>query len=244
MHIEHAIGTSALCPDRRTRVLVDGFVDFAERYAALVSSAGVPVSAYTVDAALAFASLPTLQMVKTLDRLQSVLRTTETVLHGGGSLRDDHTYLWAMIQRLGLRPQSDLFDRLGSEDVIEIYDVAEQTQVYRNLRYFEACSYTLDDLMCRPWFELFTRDHSVTAHVAEIVEQAIKADPPRLVPFNTGVHTIEEIDSPERLHCVIENRFLAPLFDRRGRATAVVAVARLYSVVSTAKPGPKKPGGV
>jgi hypothetical protein len=140
-----------------------------------------------------------------------------------------------MLKRLGLRPQSDLFGRLHSEDVIEIYDVAQQTQVYRNLRYFEACSYTLDDLMSRPWFELFYRDPQVSAHVAEIVNEAISAEPPRLVPFATGVHTIQEIDSPDRLHCRIENRFLAPLFDRYGRASAIVAVASLYSVTTAAE---------
>jgi hypothetical protein len=59
-----------------------------------------------------------------------------------------------MFQKLGVHPPSELMSEMRSGEVIEIHN-GEFLQVYRNLRFFELCSYTLDDLLAAHFGSFF-----------------------------------------------------------------------------------------
>lgn len=201
-------------------------------FAALVGGHGLDVKAYAGERPAYFAGLePTVQN-KVLSRFRQYVDVCQELAATGVSLHDDRQLLWCMIKKLGLRPSSELFSTLAHGDVVEIYDCAEMVQLYRNLRFYDVCSYSLDDVLSRPWFELYRRDEAVMQKVQDAAGRAIASRSTSIVHYAAGVHEMEEIDSVSMNRNLVENRFLAPLVDAGGQAQAVVNVIRPISLMS------------
>lgn len=203
-------------------------------FALMGQGAGLKITPFRGDGYLYFSDMPEHLQDALMAGFGSYVGVCREVLSEGGSLRDDQILLWRMFQKLKVHPPSDLMSQIGDGNVIEIYN-GEFVQVFRNFNFFELCSYTLDDLLCRPFFQLFKREEWVTQKLMEVGFLFFSNQISGVYPWNTGEHTILEIDSDERLLSVIENRIAAPLFNAAGQVEAVVNVIRCKSSTSTKK---------
>lgn len=59
--------------------------------------------------------------------------------------------------RMGILPSEDLSETIRNEKYIQIYN-RDQLQIFRSLACYERCSFTLEQLTTRPWFDLWERD--------------------------------------------------------------------------------------
>lgn len=149
----------------------------------------------------------------------------EDCVREGKSLSDDRWMLWRFLGRQRLRSADDLFDKISSGDVIEVYD-ERALQIFRNLAFFEVSSYSLEDLLHYPMYELFERDPACTRALLREVEDTLKgvrATSRSEVPR----HPVREIFSYERLRAVADQKYLSPLRDSSGDVRALVATVRL-----------------
>lgn len=65
--------------------------------------------------------------------------------------------VWRMLQRGGLTPTQDVLGKIEDDDVVEIYDLKNQ-QIFRNIKFFEYCSFSLEDLFVGDWVGLTKRE--------------------------------------------------------------------------------------
>jgi hypothetical protein len=207
------------------------FKVMTSQFAQMAAAEGLPVVAYR-QAPVHFPALAAAARRQVLHTFGRYVEVAHEVRGEGWALVDDRRFLWGMIKKLGLRPDAELFDKLEDDDFIEILDTRDGIQIYRNLRYFSVCSYTLDDLLCRPWYELFYRDPKVVERIMGTVEAVLTARRAGIFHYNAGVHVLDEISSESRYRCTLENRFLTPLFDHRRTVAAAVNVTRLVSCVA------------
>jgi hypothetical protein len=214
----------------RTNRLVYAYCEMLERFAALAKREGDEIVAFRPGKTLHFAALDAALQRTVLERFRHYVSVCEAQAGEGLSLREERQLFWRAIQRFGLRPPSDLFSHLEDGDVFEIYEVPEFVQTFRSYAFYRFCSYSLDDLLCRPWWELYMRDQAVSDRLLAVAQSALASRPPAIVHYDMGTHELDEIDSEDRLHCVIESRFVAPLMDRHGRVAALANVARAVSI--------------
>lgn len=208
------------------------FFDAAERLVALMERVGIRVRAFAGTGPRWFSVLEESAKKRHADDLARYVAVCEEVAGGGISLRDDQQMLWKMLQKLGVRPPADLLDWLGEGDVVEVYDAQDWVQIYRNWRFFELCSYTLDDLAGRPWQELYEREPGIHERVAEFAEKACSQKTRTVIPCDVPVHTQVEVDTEAKIRATIQNKAMAPLFDRKGGVAAFVSITSVIEVSS------------
>lgn len=219
---------------------VRDFKDVLDRFCRIGRSAAMPVVGYDGDHPRRFAALPETQRVRTLENFRRYTEVTEAMVVAGESPVQAQQFLWRMFQRLGVRPVSTLMDHLEADDVIEIYN-ADFVQVFRSFSFFHICSYTLDDLLCRPFWELFRRDQELFGRMVETTKLALAGDIDGVHYWNVEIHSVDEIESPARYHAEVRYKLLSPLYDESGNVPAFVNVFTPLSCVSTAVP-PVGPG--
>ncbi len=66
---------------------------------------------------------------------------------------------------------NDFFEKIGEEDFIELYN-AQNIQIYRSVKFFNLCSYSLLDLSVNSWDELYEKPVGVMAPLIEQIEQS------------------------------------------------------------------------
>jgi PAS domain-containing protein len=126
-----------------------------------------------------------------------------------------------MIQRLGLTPANDLFDKLEDGDVVEIYD-RDENQIYRNLQFFRVSSYTFEDLMHYRLHELFGRP---LWDMLKLLRELRSARSPKFRGTMTSClaeYEVREKLSQRRYRARIKHKYFSPLLDQNGDSVALV----------------------
>lgn len=209
------------------KALLDAFCEMARRESA-------DLLPYEGAGPTYFTSLSEAQQVQVLNNFRFYFEVCSETLAQGATLRDDKVFVWRMFQKMKVHPPSELMSSIQEGEVIEIYN-ADFIQVFRNLCFFEICSYSLDELLCRPFWELIHRDEKITGL---IVEQASKL----LTGFN-GVfqfevpeHVITEIASRAKNRVTVQQRLGATLWNPQGSPIALIALLKVKEITSGGLP--------
>lgn len=160
-----------------------------------------------------------------LERLRLFNNVCSAVLASRGDLNNPRVMLWHALQVLELTFPSDLFNYVSDEKIVEIYD-RENIQIFRNLRFFDFTSYTLEDLFCRPWVDLFSRlECGQIGRITEAIEKIYKKETPSITPMtHIGRNHIIETCSPFRLNVDAVIDFVAPVFNKSHQAIGYIAI--------------------
>lgn len=81
--------------------------------------------------------------------------------------------MWRILNQNKFRFSYDLFEELPKDAIVEIYD-RNHIQLFRSFQFLKICSYTLEDIYCRPWYELYEHDPEVIQKSMVIYRQAIE----------------------------------------------------------------------
>jgi hypothetical protein len=188
----------------------ENFRELSIEIAALGKQAGVTITPYLDPSLPYFTALPEDQKSDILHQLRVYRNICNQVVASGHALTNALKVLWSSIDQLNLRPPSDLFGRLDKDDVFEIND--GHFQIFRSFSYYQYCSYTLEDLYCRPWPKLWERDGALTDEILDIIDRTIKTK--QTVWANTKTHLVRECASNECYNLNYKLQFMAPLYDQ------------------------------
>lgn len=181
-----------------------------------------------------FCKLPDDMQIGVVERFRSYVEVCREVHGQGQSLRDDKTFLWRMLQKLRLHPPSNLMDQVRESEIIEVHTL-EFVQIYRNLRFFEICGYTIDDILSRPFWELLQRDQGITSLLIDLASTTLSGSVHGVLDLpQVPEHTVLELDSAARHLLVVRQRLMAPLRDAQGKTQALATFITCISCVSTA----------
>jgi hypothetical protein len=139
------------------------------------------------------------------------------------SLRDGRKLLWKILPQLNLRPRSDLFEQINDDQVVEIYR-PDFTQIFRNLRFLELCSYPVADLYTVPWTDLFERSDDITDAIMDSIKSCLATG--RTIYSGVPDHLLYERSSPDQQVVKIQQGLFSPLLDPNGRPAAFVGTLK------------------
>ncbi|MEZ4744054.1 MAG: hypothetical protein R3B45_16670 [Bdellovibrionota bacterium] len=209
--------------------LVREYLKLLSTFCSLMKDTEIKAVPYREEAPLNFLNLDRKQQEKTIKDFRRYTKNCLAVINNGYSIVDDKQMLWSMMKELSVRPPSTLLQKLEDNIVIEIYDTAAWTQVFRNYRFYSLCSYTLDELLCKPWWELYLRNEEVTEKIFETAKKTCQLKKPEILYYNVGPHSQSEISGP--IHVVIENKFTAPLFNKHGYVEYMLNAIKVHKVM-------------
>lgn len=209
------------------------FQTLLDQFAALLFAEGILVTAYTGSKPRHFMALDTSHQQQTLENFRRYVEVCQEVVAQGIGLRDDKMLAWRMFQKMKVHPPSDLMQEIRQGEVIEIYN-SDFVQTFRNMRFFEICSYPLDELLCRPFWELVYREESITQMIVHQASRLLSGTVSGLFQFDIPEHSIFEIESPGRNVMVVKQRIGAPLLGSDGAPAALIAFLHVSACVRMA----------
>lgn len=203
--------------------LQEEFKKQAIQLSAILASEGIKVSPF-------FAGLPYFRKLTVQDQhevIRSIRLYTDLCveqIEEGYKLRDSTSFTWRAIRKFGLLPVSDLFNYISDEDIIEIYN-NENRQMFRNLRYYDYCSYTLEELYSVEWWHLFSRENEITEQLLKEVTQVLSGEIKGVLHSSTAKHLVKELNSLDRLSNFYKAKLLSPLYVNKRIDAFIVTIA-------------------
>ncbi|MDB5036697.1 MAG: hypothetical protein JWQ35_225 [Bacteriovoracaceae bacterium] len=141
-------------------------------------------------------------------------------------MNESRKLTWACLSHLNLRPCHDVFDKIKEDEVIEIYN-RDHIQIFRNLRFFELCSYSVYDILVFDWPTLYYRNAKILEKVFEQTQKSFNSGSSTKSYENIPIHELTERFSDEKRSFSIEMGVHSPLFrtDREGGAPDAVLLS-------------------
>jgi hypothetical protein len=133
-----------------------------------------------------------------------------------------HFYLRAALKKFGWKIDQAALELIGENDTIEIYGTDFSLKI-ANMRFLQVCSYTLEDVLSREFFELFERDSKITQHLLGHWPKMSEGK----LSYSTDLgpdHLVSEAFSMRRKQFWVESKVLAAVKDLNGNV-----VGPLYS---------------
>jgi hypothetical protein len=191
-----------------------------ERGAELLNQAGLSVAPY------ADPSLPNLRSRKdpslTLLAFAAYVGAMEDTVRAGKSLRDSKQLIWRFAKRMGYRPEADIFDRFTDDDIVEFYTPDNQ-QLFRNLRFFDFCSMSLEEIAHCQWNKVSKRRGAITLQMLGLaLKLKVGAIRETLDVQYLGTCRVEELLGEKRAFN-LRMKYLSPLWEGN-RVVAVLTV--------------------
>lgn len=167
------------------------FLDLAERLASLYKNLGLSVRATRNGEPVEFrrAKLPTRR--RAIAYLAFNIELIEEIAAAGGSISDSRVYLWRALKKLQLTPPADVLNLIDDEDIVEIYYL-DEFQIFRNLKFIEITSFTVDEMLCRPWYRNVSRGALPQMRMAAIVLKGTMGMIRETVSWNIPAHKVKE----------------------------------------------------
>ena len=202
------------------------FREFADEISALGAKAGVRITPYREESVPHFARQSEDKQLNIVNELATYVRICHATLSAGGKLDDSTVFTWNALKEFKLRPPSDLFNYIAEDNVIEIH-TKEGIQIFRNFRFYECCSYSLEELACFPWNVLYRRNESAFMALMGAVQRMMSGAVRETIPLEgLGRHLIEEAHSPYKYKIDAEMNYGAPLFDEDNVPVATIVIER------------------
>lgn len=180
-----------------------------------------------------FSALPFDQKILALARLETMLDLCRETLARKQTLGSSTALLETFFDRYSLNSVDGLFENIQEDDSAEVYDTNHQL-IFANLSAFRLVSFTLEDVYCRPWTELLTRDtRGVHESLMKVGTEIIEGK--RTALTSTAFipdHVSREINSPENRSVIVFPNFFAPLY-QQGTIAGYVCVNKLFPHTET-----------
>lgn len=119
--------------------------------------------------------------------------------------------VWRFLSYLKLTATDDLYAKLSNDDFIEIYNT-DGVQIYRSFNFFSVCSYTIEEIICVPWFQLYQRKTEITKSYLELMGQLSTPEYQKsCIKVHLPQHDLIEIFSSKQYTVTIEPNFVTAL---------------------------------
>jgi hypothetical protein len=197
------------------------YTQYLETLAGLLNNLGYKIKAYNDSALPSFSRHSDSQKAEIVRGLRAYCEALQDVCKFDDNI-DMGQFVWRFLLRLGIAPSEDLFTTLENEKFIQIYN-PDQFQIFRSLRCFERCSFTLEELTSRSWYELWERDSLFFYALTGLATKLIQFIKPGLLRLDFPYHTVREVKS----ECLFDFRYKiksVSVLTRHKRAQAAVLI--------------------
>ena len=187
--------------------LRDNFQSVLNEVACYFQQLGVDVKAFDDNDDLS--AVPADVLAPALEQMESFAATLREI---PVNEYNDKELLRKHLKRLDWDvPDESIYDLIEENDTIEIY-TQDAVQVFRNKRFLEVCSYSLNQVMTTPSFELYYRDPEIVQRGYREYFDLIENPSKGIVESKTPRHILWEVKKIPSRALSMNTKFLTVLF--------------------------------
>ena len=191
----------------------ENFKIYSQELCKILKADGVEAAPYRKS------ELPYFSMMSP-DQQTQLIQSFKTQVEVGKSLqamglnitRSNYTFLAAVLTKLNLALPSEALDSLDELDYMAVYNHFHQ-MILLTPNHLAWMTYTLEDLHCRAWYQLFKREETVEKELMKRAAAVAMGQTPGIV-FNTDIpaHLVTELDSSEKRWVNCHSKLYSPVY--------------------------------
>lgn len=200
--------------------LAENFLELVQSVSEVLTNQGYNIQPYKDSKNLEFLKLDLDSQSGTIEHFK-VYAEALIDTHKSDSLHDSRVLLWNMLKRMGYFPTDDILSKIQDHHIVEIYN-KQNVQVFRNLSFFKVCSYSLDEILCIPWWKLYHREEKISQEIFKFGSMILSGELNHSICPDIPTHVLAEASSRFSYKMNVDINYLACLESHEGDKAALV----------------------
>lgn len=213
-----------LFPGIKENALDKQFRDLCEKIAAMAQEDGYGTRPYTGPEIPLFTTKDEAAKAEIVRSLNEYIINIQSVRAGSKNMTNLNSF-WRVLSERKMIPPSDFFDLVKKDDIIEIYD-AQGIQIFRSWAFFGLTTYSIEEMYCVPWTDLYGREAEVKDKCVAAVIKVLSGEVNHSFKPDIPVHVVYELKGNGKLRNMSEPLVIAPLKDSSGNICGLIHVFR------------------
>lgn len=175
-----------------------------------------------------FSTLAPLEAANALSRLETMLETYQLAKSRGQSFDDSRSLLETFLEVSGTSTEPDVLEQIREEQTVEVYS-ADQKLRLASLKSLQVISYSFEDIFCRLWSDVLSRDlMGITEALTKVAVDILTERVDRII-YTGSIpdHVCREVNSEEKRSIIVFHHFFAPL-RKNGKTTGFLCVNQVF----------------
>lgn len=129
-------------------------------------------------------------------------------------IENERKSLVEFLEENNLATDSEFIQKITAGDIIEVYAIPDNIQIYQNQEFAKICSYTAEQMSTIPFPKLFWR--APTDHT-DLMRRAshVMLNEKKCVPWGLASHDLVESLHPRKRTFEMSMGFISPCFDKK-----------------------------
>jgi len=159
-----------------------------------------------------FSVLPDYEQRHVLEQLEALNSICMHIQGQGASIRSVKNLTWAFLKHFKCTAPSNLIDCLNDDDLVNAFG-KEHKLLFASFNFFEALSYSLEEIYCRPWMQLLQREEREQEQLESLSNELLEGRVQDVSSMKyIRNHEVEEAATDIRVSLWIEPQICAPLY--------------------------------
>lgn len=201
--------------------------------ARLHNNLGIPTRASTLNFALVDQASPEQHLIALL-KLEVMKEIAELIPFKGRSKNDKSSkfVIQDVLKKYGYFISDDVIAEIDEDDIIEVYQT-DFTQVCCNVSLFAYLSYTLEDILYRPFYELYKRPEIIDSLLQKNITKLFTKSTNQLVDCSeVPIHDVHEVLSEKKCCARTQQKFIYSSFSENDMMPIVICVYKIIKHTS------------
>ncbi|WP_409477540.1 hypothetical protein [Pseudobdellovibrio sp. HCB154] len=188
------------------------FIDLSVKLQKVLGKEGLFVIPFEEPGLPFFSSLTREQKDVILEQMQTLLEIAQDLQAHNLKVTEPANLIRTFFKKFNLHAPARVVDSITKHDIVDVWNL-DSRLIIASFNFFDICTYSLEELFCRPWAELFSRDNDIHIQIYQLCRSLLNGEITQ--PVDTTYipqHKVRETYAPEKHYAVLQPRIFSPVY--------------------------------
>lgn len=190
----------------------NAFIDLSVKLQKVLGKEGLFIIPFEEPGLPFFSGLSKDQRAQIIGQMQTLLDIANDLQAHNMKVTEPANLIRTFFKKFNLHAPSWVVESITKHDIVDVWNL-ESRLIIASFNFFDICTYSLEELFCRPWSELFSRDNDVHIQIFQLCRSLLNGEITQPVDMTyIPQHKVRETYAPVDKYAVLQPRIFSPVY--------------------------------
>lgn len=188
------------------------FIDLSVKLQKVLGKEGLFIIPFEEPGLPFFSNLSPDQRTQIISQIKTLLELSEDMQAHNLKVTEPANLIRAFFKKFNLHAPTWVVDSITKHDIVDVWNL-DSRLIIASFNFFDICSYSLEELFCRPWAELFSRDTDIHIQIFQLCRSLLNGEITQPVDMTyIPQHQVRETYANVNTYALMQPRIFSPVY--------------------------------
>jgi hypothetical protein len=188
------------------------FIDLSVKLQKILGKEGLFIIPFEEPGLPFYSNLSPEQRTQIIEQMKTLLVLAEDLQISNLKVTDPANLIRIFFKKANLNAPTWVIESITKNDIVDVWNL-DSRLIIASFNFFDICNYSLEELFCRPWAELFSRDTDIHIQIFQLCRSLLNGEITQPVDMTyIPQHKVRETYSNGDRYAILQPRIFSPVY--------------------------------